>query len=706
MKKILLGFLAFTITTTAIAQKKELSLSDAVSGRGLRPTSILDFNWMSDSKSYSFLSSDYNYLVKGFVNGDKVDTLISTKELNSIAGTDLSYIYGIDWVSPTAFRINDGSDYIEFDVKSKSAKKLVALPESAENALQHPKTGSVAYTIGNEVGISAVGGSIHEVTKIGDKNTVSGQAIARSEFGITGGLFWSPSGTRLAFYQKDESKVADYPLLDNSTTPGSLKSIKYPMAGQGSEKARVGIYDLATKKVVYFETRHGAENYLTNLSWTPDNKHVLVAEVNRDQDHMWLHVFDAQTGAYVKTLFEETSKTWIEPEHPAFFPMETSNNFVWVSERDGFNNLYYYDFDGKLIKKLTEHKFVVKDIMEFKNDEVFYTTTGDDPRETHVYSVSLDGKVRILTRAQGTHRVHIAPNGKYFHDNFSSQTVATNEWIIDARGKIVSVKMESRDKLADFKIGTTELSSIKAKDGSVLYTRLIKPSNFDPSKKYPVLVYVYGGPHAQLITDSWGTGASPWMYWMAEQGYLVYTVDNRGSAERGVAFESQIHRQLGTVEMEDQMTGVEYLKSLPYVDANRLAVHGWSFGGFMTTSLMLRHAGTFNVGVAGGPVTDWKYYEAMYGERYMDQPEQNVEGYKEASLLTHADKLTGKLLLIHGTVDPVVVMQHSLSLVQEFIRLGKQMDFFPYPMHEHNVYGPDRVHLMEKVLTYIIENNQ
>jgi dipeptidyl-peptidase-4 len=280
------------------------------------------------------------------------------------------------------------------------------------------------------------------------------------------------------------------------------------------------------------------------------------------------------------------------------------------------------------------------------------------------------------------------------------------DWIINFKGKIVKKLMESEDKLADYKIGTAEIGTIKAKDGTKLYTRLIKPHDFDPNKKYPVLVYVYGGPHAQLITNSWLDGASLWMYWMAEQGYLVYTVDNRGSAERGFEFESQIHRQLGTVEIEDQLAGVEYLKSLPYVDGDRLAVHGWSFGGFMTTSLMLRTPDVFQVGVAGGPVTDWKYYEIMYGERYMDRPEQNKEGYEQASLMTHAENLKGDLLLIHGTSDDVVVMQHNLALVQKFVELGIQMDFFPYPMHKHNVRGKDRVHLMRKVLNYVLENNQ
>lgn len=707
MKKIFAGAFALIFSFSINAQLKELTLEDAVSGsRKFRPTSMVDFNWMPDSQCFSYLSENYRHLLKGSAKGNDVDTIISVNEFNEIAGTEMYTVYGLKWISMETFRIGDGSNFYEFNVKTKTSKRLVNLPKEAANATQDSKTGHVAYTMDNNVSIQTVDGNTFEVTKIDDANIVSGQAIARSEFGITNGLFWSPDGSRLAFYQKDESNVADYPLLDNSTTPGTLKNIKYPMAGLGSEKARVGIFDLKSSKLVYFEAQNGNENYLTNLSWTNDNKYVLIAEVNRDQDHMWLNVFEAATGKFVKTLFEEESKTWIEPEHPAFFPMSDSYNFVWVSEKDGFNNLYYYDFEGKLIKQLTEHDFVVKDIMEYTNGQLFYTTTGHRATETHVYSVDLKGKVSILTRAKGTHRVDVAPNGKYFHDNFSSQTVANNDWIIDTRGKIVSIKMESADKLNGYKIGTTEISTIEGPDGSELYTRMIKPSDFDPDKKYPVLVYVYGGPHAQMITDSWMMGGRLWMYWLAEQGYIVFTLDNRGSEERGKDFESQIHRQLGTVEMEDQMAGVEYLKSLPNVDENRLAVHGWSFGGFMTTSLMLREAGTFNVGVAGGPVTDWKYYEAMYGERYMDQPAQNEKGYEQASLMTHADKLEGKLLLIHGSIDNVVVMQHSLSLIQRFIEIGKQMDFFVYPMHEHNVYGKDRDHLMEKVLTYIIENNK
>ena len=687
-------------------QLKELTLEDAVMQqyRNFYPDALTMYSWVPETDCYTYLDG-YQKLMKADVKDTKAKEILSIQTLNEKLGSELYWFSGFKWKNANEFWVDNGAQFYVYNTVDEKGKLLHDIGDGA-NPKFHEGSENLAYTVDNNVYIHTGDGRKLIVTDNSDKNVVSGAAIARSEFGITDGLFWSPGGNKLAYYQKDESNVHDYPLLDITKTPGELMPIKYPMAGQGSERARVGIYDIASGETAMFAARHGEENYITNLAWTPDGKYVVVAEVNRDQDHMWLNVFNAESGKFVKTLFEETNDKWVEPEHPVFFPSESSNNFVWISERNGFNNLYYYDFEGKLIKQLTDHKFVVKSIQEAKNGKIYYYTTGESPLETQLYWVDLKGKGGIITRANGTHEVSISSDGKYFHDHFSSHTVPSEDRIVNHKGLIVEKLLEGEEKLAGYKIGAAEIGSLTARDGSKLYTRLIKPSNFDPSKKYPVLVYVYGGPHAQLITDSWLDGASLWMYWMAEQGYLVFTLDNRGSAERGFAFESQIHRQLGTVEIEDQLTGVEYLKSLPYVDGDRMAVHGWSFGGFMTTSLMLRTPDVFQVGVAGGPVTDWKYYEVMYGERYMDRPEQNEKGYEQASLMTHAEKLKGDLLLIHGTVDDVVVMQHNLALVKKFVDLGIQMDFFPYPMHKHNVRGKDRVHLMTKVLNYIIRNNQ
>jgi len=707
MKQLIILVTLVLMTTSTFSQQKELTLSDAVTQqyRAFYPKSLSMFSWVPMTDSYTYLDG-YTALMKASVRNSKASELLNIKTFNERMNSKMYWFSGFEWKNKNEFWVNDGFSFFSYNVVEQEGRLLYKLDEGVENTTFHNGTEHVAFTKENNIHISTGAGLTINVTDNTNKNIVSGQAIARSEFGITGGLFWSPDGESLAFYQKDETDVHDYPLLDNSVTPGALELIKYPMTGQPSEKPSVGIYNIKSRSTSFIQPREGVENYLTNVSWTKDNRYVVVAEVNRGQNHMWLNVYDASNGMFIRTLFEEKNDKWIEPEHPAYFLDGKSNEFIWISERDGYNNLYHYNFEGELIKQLTTNEFVLKDIVDYKNGKIFFTATGVSPLDTKFFNVTLSGRQSEITRLAGTHKVSISSNGKYFHDHYSSHEVPSKDLILTGSGKTLKTLMESPNMLSETELGGAEVGSITANDGTKLYTRLIKPSNFDPSEKYPVLVYVYGGPHAQLITNSWLDGASLWMYWMAEQGYLVYTVDNRGSGERGFAFESQIHRQLGKVEMEDQLSGVAYLKSLPYVDADRLAVHGWSFGGFMATSLMLRQPGVFQVAVAGGPVTDWKYYEAMYGERYMDMPEENPEGYEEASLLTHAANLEGDLLLIHGTIDNVVVMQHNLALVQRFVELGVQMDFFPYPMHEHNVRGKDRVHLMTKVLEYVIENNQ
>lgn len=706
MRIALFVFLSFG----AFAQKRELTLSESVlqQYRAFRPETLNGFSWVPNSDNYVYVSDNYQTMYTTSAKKNTPEVWFTIQDVNKALGAELYNFFGYSWKNNAEMYLTDGQKFYVFNTQTKKGSVIAELGEKAENGTLEPTTGHVAFTVANNLHVRTAAGEKLIVTLNEDPNIVSGQSIARNEFGISGGIFWSPKGNMLAFYQKDESDVKTYPLVDITQTPAALMDIKYPMAGQGSEKPRVGIYNVSKKATVYISPKGAKDDYFTNLSWTPDEKYILVAEVNRDQNHMWLNVYDATTGAFVKTLLEETSEKWVEPEHPAFFPSATSNNFVWISERDGFNNLYYYNMDGKLIRKLTSNKFVAKDIVKAINGgkEIVFTATGTSPLNTLYYAVDLNGKQRCLTLEEGTHNVAINDAGTMMVDQYSSHSVVGRSELKTISGKIMKTLLVSKNKLADVKIGTAEIGQIKGKDGSTLYTRTIYPSDFDPRKKYPVMVYVYGGPHAQMITNSWLDGANLWMYWMAEQGYIVFTLDNRGSAERGVAFESQIHRQLGTVEMEDQLSGVEFLKSLSYVDSNRLAVHGWSFGGFMTTSLMLRNAGVFQVGVAGGPVTDWKYYEIMYGERYMDRPEQNAKGYETASLFTHAGNLKGDLLLIHGTVDDVVVPQHNYNLVKKFVELGIQMDFFPYPMHKHNVSGKDRVHLIEKVLTYIIENNQ
>lgn len=707
MKKLLftlfIGLSAFTLTA-----QKELTLEDAVMNqyRAYYPKNSVKVQWIPNTANYAYLSSDYQTLLKGNTKNGKIIELINASTITELTGQKLSWLNILGWENENEFYIKAGPNYYKINLPKKEAIKLAVVPKNGGNEDFNPAIQSTAYTIDNNLYIATSKGD-KMVTSF-ESHIVSGQAIARSEFGISGGTFWSPNGTYLAFYQKDESEVADYPLLDVNSTPGQVNSIKYPMAGQKSEKSKVGIYNVERAITVYITPKGDPEDYLTNVSWGPNEEFIYIAEVNRDQNHMQLQKYNAE-GKFIATLIDEKSDKWTEPEHPVYFVND--NQFIWMSEKDGFMNLYLHSSDGKLVKQLTNNNWVAQDIIGHdEKGNVYFVGTGESPLETNYFKVNIiSGDQSRLTEASGTHHASFSSDFAYMYDAYSAHSVPNNEliWSISKKLKKTRDVLTAINPYGDMTIGTAEIGTIKAADDKTdLYYRLIKPSNFDENKKYPVLVYVYGGPHAQLVTNSWLDGASLWMYWLAEQGYLVYTVDNRGSGNRGFEFESVIHRNLGDNEMDDQMKGVDFLKSKKFVDSKRIAIHGWSFGGFMTTSLMLRHPGVFTTGVAGGPVTDWKYYEIMYGERYMDRPDQNEEGYKKAALKNYVKDLAGKLLLIHGTSDDVVVMQHNLSLVQAFVQEGIQMDFFPYPMHKHNVRGKDRVHLMRKVLTYIIENNK
>jgi dipeptidyl-peptidase-4 len=707
MKKL---FLILCISTffIGVAQQKDLSIDDAVLGyyKGLYPKSLQNLQWVQNTNTYVYQKN--NELI--FTDA-KTEKSIKTISLSQLQGyyPSLHRLPNIQHITSTHFIFKNSNSIELFNYTSNKKETTFNFDENAQNTDFNLKAKAIAYTLANNLYIGTPSNSKIPVTNINDENIVSGQAIHRSEFGIVKGTFWSPEGNYLAFYQKDESNVTNYPLVDITTYPASLKNIKYPMAGQGSEKAKIGIFNTTTQKTIYLDIDTSDEHYLTNLSWSPDESLVFVAEINRAQNHVWFNSYNAKTGKKVNTIFEEKNTKWTEPEYTAVFLPNSTTNFLWLSERDGFMNLYQYTTKGKLVKQLTHFKWVITGILGFDklSKNVFVKGTGKDPRELHVFKINLkSGKYTRITKQEGTHNVLLNTDGSYFINSYSSLNIPKNIEVVNVKnGKKITL-LEAENPLKNYNLGNVELITLQANNGTKLYAKLTKPANFDASKKYPVLVYVYGGPHAQLVTNTWLAGTSLWMPAFATQeNYLVFTLDNRGSAHRGFSFESIIHRNLGEAEIEDQLLGIDYLKSLSFVDSNRIAINGWSYGGFMTTSLMLRHPGIFTTAVAGGPVTDWKYYEVMYGERYMDTPQENPEGYKKAKVHNYIKNLDGKLLLIHGSVDPVVVPQHSMTLLQEAIKQKVQVDFFTYPMHEHNVRGIDRVHLIKKILQYIVDNN-
>lgn len=549
-------------------------------------------------------------------------------------------------------------------------------------------------------------------------NVVLGESVHRNEFGINGGLFWSPKQSRLAFYRMDQSMVVDYPLVNTKAREAEPMPIKYPMAGMQSHWVTVGVYEPATEKLIYLNTCrdttvHEREMYLTNIAWSPDEKYVYIAKVNREQNHMWLEQYDAATGAFVKVLFEETNPRYVEPCEPMIFTPK-GDQFLWFSMRDGYKHLYLYNADGSLVKQVTKGAYEVEEFIQFdkKGENIFIYANKDNLIGRDAYRVNLKsgemvnltsmnvvGKKTIL--GKGTHSIVLNDNCTRFVDVWSSASTTVQADLRDMNGKLLKTFYVAENPLKDYAMPNLSLGTIKAADGKTnLYYRLITPPNMEKGKKYPTLVYVYGGPHSQLVTDSWLAGGNLYFLRLAQQGYVVFTVDNRGTDNRGFEFESCTHRHLGEIEMADQMEGVKFLQSLPYVDKDRMGVEGWSFGGFMTITMKLAHPEVFKVGCAGGPVIDWKWYEIMYGERYMDTPQENPEGYEATSLLNKAKNLQGRLLVIQGAEDNTVVPQHSTEFIERCINNYRQVDYFAYPHHEHNVLGRERLHLYQKMFQY------
>ena len=690
------------------AQQKTLTLEDATLGywKGLYPESMQSLQWLSEGNTYMYVHE--NEIVFYDASTGKESGKYSLENFQK-AYPQLKRFPSMKSISSETFSFID-ANRLEIINYNFGDRFTLTFDERAENIDVSIPASAVAYTIGNNLYVTSGTKDNVAVTSNADKNIVSGQAIARSEYGITKGTFWSGNGNYLAFYQKDESQVSNYPLVDITTYPATEKPIKYPMAGQGSEVAAVGIYDVKNNITSYLKIDTSDNHYLTNLTWSPDEKYVLIAEINRATTHYDLNLYDVKSGNKVRTIMSESNHKWVEPEHDAVFLPNSTTDFLWFSEKSGFMNLYHYNISGKLIKQVTNFEWVVQEILGFDNSgkNVFVSGTGNDARESHTFKINLKtGKSTQLTQQAGSHSSQLSKNGNYLIDTYSSLSVPGETQIINTEtGKSTSIQ-KSKNPLENYRIGSQEFVDFKANDGQTLHGIIMKPADFDPNKKYPVLIYVYGGPHAQLVTNSYLGGASMWLPAFATlNNYIVFTLDNRGSANRGFEFESGIHRQLGELEMQDQIVGVNYLKSLPYIDSDRMAVNGWSFGGFMASSLMLRHPGTFKAAVAGGPVIDWKYYEVMYGERYMDTPQENPHGYEKSKVSNYIKNLDGRLMLITGSVDPVVVPQHSMSLLKAAVDNNIQVDFFAYPMHEHNVRGKDRVNLIEKMAAYIVEHNR
>ncbi|WP_294243930.1 DPP IV N-terminal domain-containing protein [uncultured Chryseobacterium sp.] len=706
MKLYTFSLLMLALGGTATAQTQKFTMAEAVNGlrTNLAVKNIPQFSWSDDGKSY-IQAVKGGYLITDLKTNRK-DTLVSLTQLNkNLTDQKLKTVPQIRFISSSKgyFTTGDQMMWVEKSGTDWKVKNTVSMDKDASNTKVFGDNQTVAFTVKNNLFVSKNGKTI-AVTDDTDENILNGASnVHRNEFGIDTGIFPAPNSESLAFYRMDQSMVADYPIIDWSVTPAVNHNIKYPMAGQTSHQVTIGVFNLRTQTKVFLKTEGEKDQYLTAVTWSPDSKYIFVGVLNRGQNHLKMNQYDAATGNFVKTLFEETSDQYVEPQHPLTFFPNSNTEFIWQSQRTGYNHLFHYSLEKGLVAQITKGNWLVSDVLGFneKKKEIYFTSTKETPLEKHLYKISwANFKMQRLDNAPGVHTGILSSDGSYLYDAYSNANTPRAINLINTATLKTENILNAENPLKNYQRPEIRNVELKADDGTPLYGKMILPTNFDPDKKYPVIVYLYNGPHLQLVTNTFPASGNLWYEYMAQNGYIIFTMDGRGSSNRGLKFEQAVFRNLGTTEMKDQMKGVSYLKSLPYVDAERMGIHGWSFGGFMTTSFMLRHPEVFKVGVAGGPVIDWSMYEIMYGERYMDTPQENPQGYAAANLLDKVQNLKGKLLMIHGAQDDVVVWQHSVKFIKSAVDNGVQLDYFVYPGHPHNVIGKDRVHLMQKVTDY------
>lgn len=743
-------------TISSAQEKKTFTLNDVIPGGdnyfNLVPKSMPGLQWWGDI----CVRTDIENIKKIDTKSGKESILVTLEEVNeALKNGEMPYkltghikplrtlmAASLPWGDRNVITFTQYDDrtpgqkyMIWYDFSKKKIVNLFNLQgEGPTNFDFCKENGYMAYTIGNDLYVAHEGDFSSMVNpkvtgnQQQEKDVVYGQAVHRNEFGIMKGTFWSPKGTYLAFYRMDQSMVTDYPQVNTTARIAELVPDKYPMAGMTSHKVTVGIYNVKDGKTIYLQAGDPTDRYFTNISWGPDEKSVFVIELNRDQNHAQLVQYDAVSGQKIGVLYEEKHTRYVEPQHPLIFLPWDDSQFIYQTQRDGFNHLYLMDTKTKLKGEwktgkdsedqyceylktipLTEGNWLVQDVLGFNaaRKEIIIASTEISPLQTNIFSLNVkNGKRTLIGMEDGTHQAKLSASGTYLIDYFTSNNVPREISILPTTGKKGTTLFTATDPLKEnYNLPEITVGTIKAADGETdLYYRLIKPVNFDPNKKYPAIIYVYGGPHAQMIHNTRFYDARGWDLYMAQQGYVMLTVDNRGSDNRGIKFENCTFRHLGTEEMKDQVQGAKFLQSLPYVDADKIGVHGWSFGGFMTTNLMLTYPDIFKVGVAGGPVIDWQFYEVMYGERYMDTPQANPEGYKESNLRLKAGNLKGRLEVIIGGMDPTCVPQHSISLLRACIDAGTHPDFFIYPEDGHNMMGRDRVHLHEHITRYFLDH--
>jgi dipeptidyl-peptidase-4 len=685
---------------------------------GQTPTAI---RWMPDNRRISFLlvhgegdDKQTHLMAARLPDGKRetlciLDTIRVPDDLRSGEKSTFSFA-SYDWSKKeelAAFRFKD--DIFTLDAKTGNVVRRTKTKTEENNVTFAPDGGKIAFTRKNDLWtIDVASGKETRLTTTGNDSLLNGVLdwVYMEELFTRGdvqGYWWSPDSRSIAFLQINESPVRRFAIVDFADTYNTATVQHYPKAGFPNPLVRVGVYSLETGKTRFMKIDTADDSYIARLYWLGDSKHIALEKLNRAQNDVRLLFADIATGE-TREVLKETKPTWVNITYMKHY-YGSADKFIWASDRGGNTHLYLFKNDGTLIHALTDGAWEITalDAVDEKRGHVYFTALEKSILERHLYRVGENGKgFRRVTREEGTHDVTFSPDYRSYIDVFSNASTPPATSVRNAEGDLLFTLFDSKEAdIADYTIPAPEFFTIKSREGIEFQCSMLKPPHFQATEKYPVLVYVYGGPHSQVVRNQWGGARHLWHAFLAQRGYIVFSLDNRGSFGKGPAWENPILEKLGNVELADQMVGVEYLKSQPYVDASRIGIWGWSYGGYMTCLALFKAPGVFASGAAVAPVTDWRLYDTIYTERYMKRPEDNEEGYEDSAPLNFVDGLEAPFLLMHGTADDNVHLQNSMRLVEELIDEGKDFELMLYPGKFHGIGGDAaRIHLYKQLTDF------
>ena len=615
------------------------------------------------------------------------------------------------WAPSGAALLFEGPESLAwYDLKSQSGRVLVTGKEELSDVKISPDGKFVSFLRDHNVWLVPVAGGKERVLTTGGSEEIRrGELdwVYPEELEIFSAYWWAPDSSAVAYLEMDERPVSRYPLVNFESYPGEAEMQRYPVAGGSNPVVRVLVASLDDDQPRVMDIGTNSDCYIPRVNWLPDSRHLAIERLNREQNVLDLLLADTKTGKS-SVLLTEKDQYWINVSDDLRF-LKDSKRFLWSSERSGYRHLYLYDWSGKELTQVTKGEWEVSHVdgVDEAKGLIYFTATEKSPIERHLYRVALDGSgFSRLTKEDGTHMINLAPDASAYVDTYSNTATPPRQDLFRSDGsKIVTINENKVEELAQFRLSPVEFFTIQSRDGVRLNCFMIKPAHFDRAKKYPVIVYTYGGPHAQVVLNAWGGSNLLWHQMMAQKGFIIFALDNRGSAGRGHVFEEPIHYRLGVQELADQQDGATWLAQQPWIESRRIGIWGWSFGGFMTITAMLRAADVFKVGFAGGPVTDFRFYDTIYTERYMGLPKQHEEDYVNNSPLKYASGLKGKLLIAHGTADDNVHYANTLSFVNELIKNGLYVEVIAAPGRGHGVSDPPARRIVwNRVTQFFLDN--